>query len=89
MPFPVKREFPHQRRDMIAFRKRMDLSQLEAAELAGVSQVTWHYLENGERNPSAMTARRVAKLTGLSAAKMLRLDQPLPNGHRKPKRRVK
>lgn len=59
---------------MVAYRKRHNLSQSEAARKAGISQALWHFLERGERDPSPDATRRLTRLLHVSAAKMHRID---------------
>jgi DNA-binding XRE family transcriptional regulator len=74
MPFKVIQTNRRRLRELIAYRREHDLSQLEAAAQLGVSQVTWHYIERGERVPSVPLAKKMAKMTGVPAARILGLD---------------
>jgi DNA-binding XRE family transcriptional regulator len=73
VPFRVYRPHPRRRHAMVAYRAKANLSQVEAAEKAGISQPSWHYIETGERNPSIGVAKKIAKLTGISVLRMLGL----------------
>lgn len=76
MPFRVRygRPIRNARPEMVAYRKKNNLSQGEAARKARLSQTAWGLMEQGHRNPSVPTAKRLARLLGMSAARILRLE---------------
>lgn len=39
-------------------------SEKKVAELSGISQPMYHWIETGEKNPSVQTARRISKVLG-------------------------
>lgn len=45
-------------------RKRREMSQREAAKASGVSQVCYCLIEQGKRNPTVPTAKRIAAALG-------------------------
>jgi transcriptional regulator with XRE-family HTH domain len=53
-----------------------DLTQAEAAELAGIHPATWGYTERGDdpdRQPSARAIRGIARVIGLTPVEAMRL----------------
>src|SRR5260370_31908928 len=56
--------------DLVEGRKRVKLTQVEAAAKLGVSQPYLSLLEQGERNAPTRLARRAAKLYRLPATKL-------------------
>lgn len=52
-------------KNLRAYRDAFGLSQLEAARLHAVSQITWSRWERHVRTPSPKTAKRIAKSTGV------------------------
>jgi transcriptional regulator with XRE-family HTH domain len=62
VPFLRQRSILRRRPAFVKYRKRNDLSQYEAAELAGISQALWHFYECGLREPSPAVMKRLVKL---------------------------
>lgn len=54
-----------------SYRERRKISQAELARLCAVSQPTICDIENGRHLPSVELLKRIAKVTGLSADKLL------------------
>lgn len=50
------------------------LSQADAAQLVGISQAMWSRLETGDTHASPKIARRIERLTGVSADSLMDLD---------------
>ncbi|MFR5787820.1 MAG: helix-turn-helix transcriptional regulator [Christensenellales bacterium] len=50
-------------------RERKGLSTYEAARLSGVSQSHYFMIENGQRNASPKTAKKIAKILGIDWTK--------------------
>jgi transcriptional regulator with XRE-family HTH domain len=63
----ARRAFP----TLAAWRDDADLSQVEAAELAGITQAHWSRLENGAAFASPQLAKSLSKLTGVSLETLL------------------
>ncbi len=53
------------------YRERTKTTQAELARLCGVSQPTICDIENGNQTPSVELLKRISKVTGLSADKLL------------------
>jgi transcriptional regulator with XRE-family HTH domain len=58
-------------RSLKAWRKANLLSQVDAAKRLGVTQAHWCRLENHERLPSRLLAKRLARATGLTMRQLL------------------
>lgn len=54
-----------------AARRAANLSQVEAAERAGVSQPTWSVWETGKQLPEVESLRRIAAALGTTVAVLL------------------
>jgi transcriptional regulator with XRE-family HTH domain len=54
-----------------SYRERRKISQAELARLCAVSQPTICDIENGRQMPSVPLLKRITKVTGLSADKLL------------------
>ncbi len=54
-----------------SYRERKGMTQAELARLIDVSQPTICDIENGRQSPSVEVLKRLAKVTGLSADKLL------------------
>jgi transcriptional regulator with XRE-family HTH domain len=63
----ARRAFP----TLAAWRDDAELSQADAAELAGITQAHWSRLESGDSFCSPKLAQRVSKLTGVSLETLL------------------
>lgn len=46
-------------------RKEKKLTQKEVAQASGLSRVSYCNIENGKRNPSVATAKRIASVLGI------------------------
>jgi transcriptional regulator with XRE-family HTH domain len=55
-----------------AARLRAKLSQVEAAERAGIRRATWSQLENGRHNPTLDLLEQVAAAVNTTVARLLR-----------------
>lgn len=53
-------------------RLKANLTQDEAADLAGVARSKWSYYEWGRKNLSLLTAERLAIAVGVDLAKLIR-----------------
>lgn len=51
--------------DVKKFRQEKNLSQAQLAKLSGVAQSSICYIENGCRNPSIDTAKKLARALGV------------------------
>jgi len=54
-----------------ARRKRLGLTQSQAAARAGITQAHWSHVERGQLNPSWTTLDRMAAALGLSSSSLL------------------
>lgn len=54
-----------------SYRARAKLTQAELARRLSISQPTYCDIENGRHLPSVETLKRITKVTGLSADKLL------------------
>lgn len=61
---------PH-KHPLVAFREANDLSQVQAAELVGITQAHWSRLETGRSHAHPKIAMRISKLTGVSVESLL------------------
>lgn len=52
------------RRWLRKFRQEAHLSEGAVAELVGISQVGYHWIETGQRNPGIDTAKRIGGVLG-------------------------
>lgn len=54
-----------------AIRKKTGFSQKQVANAAGISQPTYSNIENGKRNPTLKTLRKIAEALGCSVGEIL------------------
>lgn len=61
---------------MRRFRAERDLSQAQAAKIAGMSTAHWSRVEADQRTLNAKHAKAIAKMTGASFEMLLGLEKP-------------
>lgn len=58
-----------------AIRIERGYTQAEVAEMAGIAQPTYSNIENGKKNPSLNTLRRLAKVLGCKVENIIDTDE--------------
>lgn len=72
---PTKRSTPRATK-LRAWRLARGLSQIEAADLTGMTQAAWSRLESGARGAPPLTRVRIARQLGARVADLFDLDEP-------------
>ena len=58
-----------------AIRLERGLKQSEVAEKVGITQPTYSNIENGKRNPTVKTLRKIAKVLGVQISDLLDTEE--------------
>lgn len=58
-----------------AIRLERGYTQAEVAEMAGIAQPTYSNIENGKKNPSINTLKRLARVLGCSIENIIVQDE--------------
>lgn len=64
----------HKRHWLIQMRYKAKLTQNDVSKRAGISRSGYSNIENGKRNPSVQTAKKIAKVLGFNWAIFLKVD---------------
>ena len=62
------------RKILVDQRKTLKASQLETAEMLGISRTFYNQIENGTRNPGLSLALEISKLFGIPVEKLFSKD---------------